>query len=56
MVGYNASISEKGKKYLEKNNISVHMGVNGTFYLPSGKYSVEVSLKGNKTSKKIQVK
>ena len=56
VVGYNASISEKGKKYLEKNNISVHMGVNGTFYLPSGKYSVEVSLKGNKTSKKIEVK
>ena len=55
-LSYNASISEKGKKYLEKNNISVHMGVNGTFYLPSGKYSVEVSLKGNKTSKKIEVK
>ncbi|MGK0385941.1 MAG: photosystem II stability/assembly factor-like uncharacterized protein [Patiriisocius sp.] len=56
VVDYNASISEKGKKQLEKNDVSVHTGANGTFYLPAGKYSVEVSLDGAKTSKTIEVK
>ncbi|MFT6825561.1 MAG: photosystem II stability/assembly factor-like uncharacterized protein [Patiriisocius sp.] len=55
-LAYNASISEKGKKQLEKKEVSSHTGANGTFYLPIGKYTVEVSLAGDKTSKKIEIK
>jgi hypothetical protein len=55
-VPYNASVSQKGKKQLIKEEISTFQGVNGTFYLPKGSYIVEVTIKGDKTSKKIEVK
>jgi hypothetical protein len=56
VVPYNASVSQKGKKQLIKEEISTFQGVNGTFYLPKGSYIVEVTIKGDKTSKKIEVK
>ena len=53
---YNASISQKGKKQLEKEDISTFQGSNDTFYLPKGSYVVEVS-KGDFTiNKKVEVK
>lgn len=56
VVGYNASISQKGKKQLEKEDVSVFKGVNGTFYLPKGTYTVEVSTADFTINKTVEVK
>ena len=53
---YNASISKKGKKQLEKENISIFQGANGTFYLPKGSYTVEVSVGDFTINKPVEVK
>ena len=56
VVGYNASVSQKGKKQLEKENISIFQGANGTFYLPKGSYTVEVSIGDFTINKPVKVK
>jgi hypothetical protein len=49
LVNYNLSVSEKGKKVLDKKDISIEEADNGTYYLPKGKYKLEVS-QGDQTS------
>ena len=56
VVPYNASISKKGKKQLENEDISVSQGSNGTFYLPKGSYTVEVSIGDFTINKPLEVK
>jgi hypothetical protein len=56
IVPYNASISKKGKKQLEKENILISQGANGTFYLPKGSYTVEVSMGDFTIKKPLEVK
>ena len=56
MVPYNASISKKGKKQLENEDISVSQGANGTFYLPKGSYTVEVSIGDFTINKTLEIK
>ena len=56
VVPYNASISQKGKKQLEKEDISTFQGANGTFYLPKGSYIVEVSIGDFSINKTVEVK
>jgi len=56
VVPYNASVSQKGKKQLEKEDISIFQGANGTFYLPKGSYVVEVSMGDFTINKKVEVK
>ena len=56
VVTYNASVSQKGKKQLEKEDISIFQGANGTFYLPKGSYVVEVSMGDFTINKKVEVK
>jgi hypothetical protein len=46
---YNLSVSEKGKKILDKEDISIEKSDNGTYYLPKGKYKIRIS-QGNQTS------
>lgn len=56
VVPYNASISKKGKKQLENEDISVSQGANGTFYLPKGSYTVEVSIGDFTINKTLEIK
>jgi hypothetical protein len=56
VVPYNASISQKGKKQLKKEDVSTFQGANGTFYLPKGSYVVEVSVGDFTINKKVEVK
>ena len=56
VVPYNASVSQKGKKQLEKEDISTFQGANGTFYLPKGSYIVEVSIGDFTINKMVEVK
>ena len=56
VVPYNASVSQKGKKQLEKEDISTFQGANGTFYLPKGSYIVEVSIGDFTINKTVEVK
>lgn len=47
---------KRGKKQLEKEDISTFQGANGTFYLPKGSYVVEVSTGDFTINKKVEVK
>ena len=49
VVNYNLSVSEKGKKVLDKKDISIEEADNGTYYLSKGKYKLEIS-QGDQTS------
>ncbi|NER13171.1 glycosyl hydrolase [Leptobacterium flavescens] len=51
-ISYDLTISEKGKKaYTKKNkNVSISKSQNGKYYLPKGKYQLEIS--GNGVSEK----
>jgi photosystem II stability/assembly factor-like uncharacterized protein len=52
VVNYNLSVSEKGKKALEKKDISIEKADNGTYYLPKGKYRISISM-GDQTSETV---
>jgi len=52
IINYDASISEKGKKALEKKDIKINKAENGKWYLPEGKYEISVRI-NDKTSKTI---
>jgi photosystem II stability/assembly factor-like uncharacterized protein len=56
VVAYNLSISEKGKKALDKKDISVSKADNGTYYLPKGVYKVLVSQGGMTAETKLEIK
>ncbi len=49
---YDVTVSEKGKKALAKKDIEVSKAKNGEYYLPKGKYSVQVN--GKKTALEIK--
>ncbi len=49
---YDVTVSEKGKKALAKKDIEVSKAKNGEYYLPKGKYSVQVN--GKKTAVEIK--
>lgn len=51
---YDLSVSEKGKRTLEKNDQNMKTGDNGKYYLPKGEYSVSITIKG--VSKNISMK
>ncbi len=56
MIPYNGSVSEKGKKQLEKDEKKAWTGDNGTAYLPAGMYSVSVSVGGKSAETKLELK
>ena len=56
VIDYNVSISEKGKKILEKVGTEVRAAANGTMYLPKGNYHIQVSLNGMNSKKSFEVK
>ncbi len=55
-IAYNGSVSDKGKKQLEKDDTKAWTGANGTSYLPSGEYTVSVSVGGKSTQTKLELK
>ncbi|MGK0250953.1 MAG: photosystem II stability/assembly factor-like uncharacterized protein [Gammaproteobacteria bacterium] len=57
-VDYDLTISEKGKKLLEKENseLNISKQKNGKYYLPKGKYILELSNAGVTTSTPLEVK
>lgn len=56
VINYDASISEKGKKALEKMDMRVSKGDNGVYYLPKGSYKVSVTLNGATSSQMLEIK
>lgn len=56
VVDYNVSLSEKGKKNLEKAGATVRAADNGTIYLPKGKYVIGVSQGGMTATKILEIK
>ncbi|RDK88210.1 WD40/YVTN/BNR-like repeat-containing protein [Marinirhabdus gelatinilytica] len=56
IVEYDVSVSEKGKKTMEKKNIALKEADNGKFYLPKGNYSVQVSLGNLQISEMLEIK
>ena len=55
-IAYNASVSDKGKKLLEKAEVKAWTGDNGTSYLPAGMYTVSVSVGGKSAQTKLELK
>lgn len=57
-IDYDLTISEKGKKALEKANseLNISKQKNGKYYLPKGKYTIELSNAGVTTSTPLEVK
>lgn len=54
---YDLSISESGKKYLEKEikDLQIKKAQNGIFYLPPGSYEVEIKAAGNTETTALKV-
>ena len=54
---YDLSISESGKKYLEKEikDLQIEKAQNGIFYLPPGSYDVEIKAAGNTETTALKV-
>jgi len=40
---YNVTVSEKGKKGLEKEGGKIKKADNGSYYLPKGKYTIQIN-------------
>ncbi|MAW95799.1 MULTISPECIES: glycosyl hydrolase [unclassified Leeuwenhoekiella] len=57
-VPYDLSITEKGKDQLEKatKDLKLKKADNGVYYLPAGKYTLEVNLGGNSKTITLEVK
>lgn len=55
-IEYNGSVSEKGKKQLEKDDVKVSKADNETYYLPAGMYTVLVSVNGKTAQTKLELK
>jgi len=56
VMDYNASVSDKGKKALEKKDQSVATGDNDVSYLPKGSYKISVSMNGKTSSQLFEIK
>lgn len=56
VMEYDISASESGKKALEKKGTKMNEAQNGKYYLPKGKYTIEVSVGGKKASKTLEIK
>ncbi len=56
VASYNAAISKKGLKELERMGVKVNVADNGTYYLPKGMYEIKVEMGGSSKSKTLEVK
>ncbi len=56
VISYDLSVSEKGKKAMEKSGAKISKADNDLHYLPKGKYIVNVSFGGQKVSKVLEIK
>jgi len=56
VIDYNASLSAKGKKALEKKDIRVATGDNDVPYLPKGNYKISVSMNGKTSTQMLEIK
>ncbi len=56
LAKYDVSISEKGKKELEKKGDKIRKAGNGAYYLPKGKYMVKIESKGLSAETPFEVK
>ncbi len=55
-IAYNVSVSEKGKKQLDKDDKKAWTGDNGISYLPAGMYTVSVSVGGKTAKTELELK
>ncbi|MCH2490061.1 MAG: glycosyl hydrolase [Flavobacteriales bacterium] len=53
---YDLTLSEKGRKMLEKKDDSISKAANGSYYLPKGTYTVEISTNGKKATTSMELK
>lgn len=56
VIEYNASISDKGAKALQKNKITLNKAENGNYYLPKGVYTILVTSDKYAQSKILEIK
>lgn len=56
IFNYNLSISEKGKKHFEKEDIEVEKAKNGIYYLPKGEYVVKVIIDDQSEQSPLEIK
>jgi len=53
---YDITMSEKGKKAMEKEGVNVSKMLNGKYYLPKGNYTIEVAVNGASSSTELEIK
>ena len=56
IFNYDLSISEKGKKHFEKEDIEVEKAKNGIYYLPKGEYVVKVIIDDQSEQSPLEIK
>ncbi len=56
VTDYDLSVSEKGKKAMEKKGTSLRKMQNGKYYLPKGSYDIAVEIGGNSAKKVLEIK
>lgn len=56
LAKYDVSVSEKGKKELEKNSVNIKKADNGEYYLPKGKYVMKIASNGLTAETSFEVK
>jgi len=56
IANYDLSISEKGRKALDKAGEKVEKAGNGTYYLPKGKYEITVVNNGRSAKTQLEIK
>ncbi|MAZ71917.1 MAG: glycosyl hydrolase [Flavobacteriaceae bacterium] len=56
VLDYNVSLSAKGKKALEKNDVKLKQADNGIFYLPKGMYEIAVKMQGKTVLQPLELK
>ncbi|RFN59012.1 WD40/YVTN/BNR-like repeat-containing protein [Marixanthomonas ophiurae] len=56
IIEYDITVSEKGRKILEKADVEVKKADNEKYYLPEGMYDVKVSISGASKTQKLEIK
>ena len=56
IASYDVTLSEKGKKELGKESDKIKKADNDKYYLPKGKYVVNISASGKTTKTSLEVK
>ncbi len=56
VIAYDVSLSEKGKKAMEKKDMKLSEADNGVTYLPKGSFEIKILLNGKSSSQALELK